>query len=116
MDTNVATAVTQAVSPSPPPPTPDGRATADAAATKSNPRPDVPTPTPSDASQTGLVTRAALSEKDAAPKLDTSGVSAAERTLKPYGITMLPDTGDTPKAADPEDSTASAPPAEGDDS
>ena len=50
----------------------------------------------------GLVSKAALSDNDAAPKLDASGVSAAERMLKPYGINMLPEKQDAPKQEMPE--------------
>ena len=57
---------------------------------------------PASPSQTGLVSKAALPDKEAAPKLDTSGVSAAERMLKPYGINMLPEKQDAPKQETPE--------------
>lgn len=78
----------------PPPAEPDGRPAADAVATRTDPRPDLPMPIPASGSQGGLISRAALSDKDAAPKLDASGASAAERMLKPYGITMLPERQD----------------------
>ena len=89
--------------PAPPPAQPDGRASADAAATKSDPRPDVPLPVPATPSQTGLVSQAAIPEKEAAPKLDASGVSSAERTLKPYGINMLPERTDAAEQEMPKD-------------
>lgn len=38
----------------------------------------------------------ALGDSEAALKLDTSGVSAAQRTLKPYGINILPEKQHTP--------------------
>ena len=96
MQTSVAAvpAVTQTA---PPPAEQDGRAAADAAASKKNPRPDVPLPIPADGTQTALVSKAALPEKEAAPKLNATGVPAAERTLKPYGINMLPEKTDAPE-------------------
>ncbi|MCF2870286.1 hypothetical protein L0664_04330 [Octadecabacter sp. G9-8] len=81
----------------PEPAQPDGRASADAAATTKDPSPDIPIPAPASPSQTGLVSKAALSDEDAAPKLDTSGVSEVQRMLKPYGISMLPEKQDAPK-------------------
>ena len=75
----------------------DGRASADVAAIKKDPTPEVPLPMPASTTQTGLVSKAALPDADTAPKLDASGVSAAERTLKPYGINMLPEKQDAPK-------------------
>lgn len=75
----------------PPPPKPDGRAVADAAATKDARQPDVPMPIPATPAQTGLVSAAALKADTAPAKVDASDVSQAERTLKPYGINMLPD-------------------------
>ena len=86
----------------PPPATQDGRPSADVAAKTSNPHPEVPLPIPASPSQSGLVSKAALSDNDAAPKLDASGVSAAERMLKPYGINMLPEKQDAPKQEMPE--------------
>ena len=76
---------------------PDGRAVADVAASKKDATPEIPLPAPPSPSQTGLVSQAALKNTDAAPKLDASGTSAAERTLKPYGINMLPESQDTAK-------------------
>lgn len=90
----IATPLPDVQQPAPPPAERDGRVAADAAATTLNPRPEVPLPLPASPSQTGLVSKASLSDKDAAPKLDTSGVSAAQRTLKPYGIEMLPERKD----------------------
>ena len=78
----------------PPAPEADGRAVADVAASKHDATPEVPLPVPATGAQSGLVSQAALKDTDAAPKLDTSGTSAAERTLKPYGVTMLPNSGE----------------------
>lgn len=80
----------------PPPSQQDGRASADAIATTLDPRPDIPIPIPANSSQTGLVSKAALSEKESAPRLGDAGLSSAERTLKPYGINMLPEKLDAP--------------------
>lgn len=85
----------------PDPAQPDGRATADTAAIAKDPTPQVPLPVPANPTQIGLVSKAAMSEKDAAPSLDASGVSAAERMLKPYGINMLPEKQDAPKQETP---------------
>lgn len=85
----------------PPPPQADGRPSADAAAVTKDPTPEVPLPMPANATQSGLISKAVIAEKDAAPKLDTSGVSAAERMLKPYGINMLPEKQDAPKQETP---------------
>ena len=100
--TNAQVGVAPVQQPAPPPAQQDGRVTADAVASTKDPRPEVPMPVPASPSQTGLVSKAALSEKEAAPKLDTSGVSAAERMLKPYGINMLPEKQDAPKQEAPE--------------
>ena len=89
--------------PAPPPAQPDGRASADAAATKIDPRPEVPLPVPASPSQTGLISQASIPEKEAAPKLDASGVSSAERTLKPYGVNMLPERADPTEQEATED-------------
>ena len=87
--------------PAPPPPQPDGRATADAAASRKDPQPEVPLPIPASPTQTALVSKAALPDNETAPKLDTTGVSAVQRTLKPYGISMLPEKHDAPKQEAP---------------
>lgn len=87
--------------PAPAPAQQDGRAAADAVATTKDPRPEVPLPMPASPSQAALVSKSAISDKDAAPKLDSSGVSAAERMLKPYGINMLPEKNDAPKQETP---------------
>ena len=86
----------------PPPVEQDGRVTADAVASIKDPHPEVPLPIPASPLQTGLISKAALSDKEAAPKLDTTGVSAAERMLKPYGINMLPEKQDAPKQETPD--------------
>lgn len=85
----------------PAPAQPDGRASADAAATVKDPTPEIPMPVPASPSQTGLISKAALSDKDAAPKLDTTGGSEVQRMLKPYGISMLPEKQDAPKQETP---------------
>ncbi|MBU2992995.1 hypothetical protein Q4555_02665 [Octadecabacter sp. 1_MG-2023] len=81
----------------------DGRVSADAAAITKDPTPEVALPIPANQSQTGLVSKAVISDKEVAPKLDTSGVSAAERVLKPYGITMLPERQDAPEQSLPNE-------------
>jgi len=91
----------QAQQSAPPPPEADGRAVADVAASKTDATPEVPLPIPANGSQSGLVSAAALKETDASPKLDASGTSAAERTLKPYGVTMLPDPAHESARPDP---------------
>ncbi len=88
----------------PPPAQPDGRASADAAASTKTPRPEVPLPIPASLSQTALVSKASLPDKEAAPKLDTTGTSAVQRTLQPYGISMLPEKHDAPVEGTPPES------------
>ncbi len=83
---------------------PDGRAPADASAIAKDPTPEVPLPIPASSSQTGIISKAALADNDATPQLDTSGVSAVQRTLKPYGINMLPEKYDTPEQEAPLES------------
>lgn len=100
-------AAIQAVQASPPPAEADGRATADAAAIAKDATPEVPLPIPAAQNQAGLVSRAARPDKDAAPKLDTTGASAVQRTLKPYGINMLPEKTDAPERQ-PEDAPEAA--------
>ncbi|AGI66970.1 hypothetical protein OAN307_c12760 [Octadecabacter antarcticus 307] len=99
MELPVVIAVGQAPAqqPAPPPAMPDGRAPADASATTKDPSPEVPLPVSASPTQSGFVSKAALGNSDAALKLDTSGVSPAQRTLKPYGINILPEKQDTPK-------------------
>jgi len=87
----------------PPPPEPDGRAVADVAASKKDPTPEAPLPAPVTGSQSGLISKVALSEKDASPKLGASGISEAERLLKPYGINMLPEKTDPTKQETPSE-------------
>jgi len=81
----------QTVAPPAPAPQDDGRTTADVATITSDPAPQIPLPPPSDRSQTGLVSQSALPKKETIPAPDNAGISAAERTLKPYGISMLPE-------------------------
>ncbi|MCF2904288.1 hypothetical protein L0666_04765 [Octadecabacter sp. CECT 8868] len=88
----------------PPPVEQDGRASADVAAIANDPSPEVAFPMPANQSQTGLVSKALISDKEVAPKLDTSGVSSAERVLKPYGITMLPEKQDATEQSTPKES------------
>lgn len=90
----------------PPPAQPDGRVTADAAAISKNPRPDVPLPIPASPSQTGLVSKSALPDEAVSSKIDDAGISAIQRTLKPYGINMLPETQDAPKQEAPPETQA----------
>jgi hypothetical protein len=85
----------------PPPAQSDGRASADASASTKDPRPEIPMPVPASPSQTGLVSKAAMSDKETAPKLDASGTSDVQRMLKPYGISMLPEKHDAPKQETP---------------
>lgn len=82
---------------SPPPPVADARPTADAAAVNKDATPHVPLPMAP--TQSGLVSSAAISKaEDGNVKSGATGVSPAERTLKPYGVTMLPNReGDTPE-------------------
>lgn len=81
----------------PPPAKPDGRAVADAVATKDAPRPDIPLPLPATPAQVGIVSAVALAADPAPVTTVTSDTGVSERTLKPYGIFMLPD------GADPSD-------------
>ncbi len=90
--------------PAPPPAEADGRAVADAKATTNDPTPEVPLPIPASPSQTGLVSKAAMTGEENAPKLDTTGASEVQRMLKPYGINMLPEKHDAPKQEAPPES------------
>lgn len=81
----------------PPPPVADVRPTADAAAINKDATPYVPLPvTPT---QVGHISSAAMStSKETDVKLGDTGLLPVERTLKPYGVTMLPNReGDTPQ-------------------
>ena len=53
--------------------------------------PEASLPMPVTSSQIGVVSAAVFKTSDSAVKLDSSAVSPAERTLKPYGISMLPE-------------------------
>jgi hypothetical protein len=72
---------------------PDMRPSADAVALSRNPRPDVPLPMPPSTSQAGVVSSAVVATT---PEVRRSGsalmptVQETERTLKPYGVYMLP--------------------------
>ncbi len=90
-------AVQPALQSAPPPVVSDGRASADASAIAKDPTPEIPLPVPASPSQTGLISKAALADSDSASKLETSAVSGVQRTLKPYGINMLPEKLDAPK-------------------
>lgn len=82
----------------------DGRAPADAAASTKEPSPEVPLPIPATPTQTGLVSKSAIPDKETAPVLDANGTSAVQRTLQPYGISMLPERHDAPKHEAPSES------------
>jgi len=71
---------------------PDTRPTADAAALARDATPDTPLPVPPTPTQQALVGQAALrtATSDTAPGPGTP-TTGAERRLKPYGITMLPE-------------------------
>lgn len=71
-----------------------GTVTTNIAAVTTHPPPEVPLPIPATPSQTGLVSQSALPKEETAQRSDASGISAAERTLKPYGISMLPEKSD----------------------
>ena len=93
--------------PAPQPPQADRRAPADAKAIAKDSTPEVPLPFPANPSQIGLVSKASLSD-GAAPKLDDTGSSAAQRTLKPYGIRLLPEKFDAPQQETPFDTSSDA--------
>ncbi len=85
----LAAARSPAISSAPPPPIADGRPTADAAALAKDHAPYVPLPMAP--TQSALVSKAALLSALEPVKPAETGLSAAERTLKPYGVSMLPD-------------------------
>lgn len=94
MDFSASTMVAPVSSPAPKS-VPDMRPSADAAASVRKTKPDLPVamPSPPATSQLAEVSRSMMD--DAAPvELDPtariSALSAVERTLKPYGISMLP--------------------------
>lgn len=66
----------------------DHRPAADAAATARDPRPDLPLPLPPGAGLAGIAVAATLGAEGARR---VTVVMPAERTLKPYGIAMLPE-------------------------
>lgn len=66
----------------------DHRPAADAAATAQDPRPDIPLPLPPGAGLSGAAVSASLGAETAHRVFF---VTPAERTLKPYGIVMLPE-------------------------
>lgn len=80
----------------------DRRPTADAAAIARDPQPEIPLPIPSSIGQSAIVTES---------KISTTKVVEIERTLKPYGVTMLPErvdennaSGDAPQPDPPQES------------
>lgn len=79
---------------------PDTRPTADAAALARDATPDLPLPVPPIPSQQALIGQAALRGigPDARARPDAP-VAEAERTLKPYGIAMLPERSSEEAAA-----------------
>ncbi|MBT8411570.1 MAG: hypothetical protein KJP02_07225 [Octadecabacter sp.] len=89
MEISNAQAVNVRPQQAPPPPVADARPTADVAAVTKDATPFVPLPMAP--TQNALVSSAALSSDRQTPvKSGETGVSPAERTLKPYGVTMLP--------------------------
>lgn len=77
-----------AISSAPPPPVADGRPTADAAALVKDHAPYVPLPMAP--TQSALVSKAAFLSALEPVRTTETGLSAAERSLKPYGVSMLP--------------------------
>ncbi len=74
-----------------PPARPDQRPAADAAALARAPRPDVPLPIPPSNGQIAAISQSLMPTRpDARDDGDRGEVSAIQRTLKPYGISMLP--------------------------
>lgn len=87
-------AVAQVMHPAPPPPVADMRPSADAAAMVRDTSPETPLPVPPTATQQGLVGRLMIKEPEEVAKTAPDGpVSEVPRTLKPYGIEMLPGEG-----------------------
>ncbi|WP_085880791.1 hypothetical protein [Roseisalinus antarcticus] len=83
----------------------DTRPTADAAAIVRDPRPDIPLPIPPGQGQTAATLSASLvgaAHDSARAEADRKVTSVApiERTLKPYGVAMLPDEAARRAAAD----------------
>ncbi len=76
---------------SPPPARPDQRPAADAAALNRAPRPDVPLAIPPGNGQIAAISQSLMPTRtDGREKGTVAEVSGVQRTLKPYGITMLP--------------------------
>lgn len=74
----------------------DTRPTADAAALARDPRPDLPLPIPAGLGQTAATLSASLvtafgEAEGGNPARRATIVEPVERTLKPWGVTMLPD-------------------------
>lgn len=102
MDFSASTVVAP-VSPPAPKSVPDMRPTADVAASVRKTNPDLPVamPSPPATSQLAAVSRSMMGEAapvELDPKARISALSAVERTLKPYGISMLPQSAE--EAAD----------------
>jgi hypothetical protein len=85
----------------------DRRPTADAAALAQDPRPEVPLPLPAGQALSGAAVSASLGP-EAARRV--SVVTPPERTLKPYGIAMLPEETARTTAADARARAADRPP------
>lgn len=77
----------------------DLRPSADAAASTRDATPELPLPIPPTAMLQGAVSRSLTAPDEAGRARPDAPVKEAERTLKPYGVTMLPhhedETGDT---------------------
>lgn len=94
MDFSASTMVAPVSSPAPKS-VPDMRPSADAAASVRKTKPDLPVamPSPPATSQLAEVSRSMMDDAgpvELDPTARISALSAVERTLKPYGISMLP--------------------------
>lgn len=99
-------AVPQITQMAPPPAIADQRPTADAAAIATDKTPETPLPVPPSPHQQALVGQAMMqTDKSDGKARPDAPVTAAERTLKPYGISMLPDSGPAHKEHAPEEQT-----------
>lgn len=79
--------VTQSSATAAPRHVPDQRAVADAAATRTDPSPEITLPIPPDNGQRGAVSQAMMPVETGAR---TALMQPVERVLKPYGVTILP--------------------------
>ncbi len=97
---------------------PDQRPTADAVATTRDPRPDIPLPMPPSLSQQATISAGMLTPQTRAEaKPESAPLPESQRTLKPFGVAMLPSEEGRPAAeptpqAKPEPAPAPAPAAE----